>query len=74
MALAARTGDRLRLQRHDAEIVGQTSPADDGIETLQLQRDSMESRDYFDQLERLMLDLALVQEQIDALDRDDAND
>ena len=47
---------------------------DDGIETPQLQRDSMESRDYFDQLERLMLDLALVQEQIDALDRDDAND
>jgi hypothetical protein len=57
-----------------ARLMKERDAVDDGIQMLQLQRDSMESGDYFDQLERLMLDLALVQEQIDALDRDEADD
>ena len=46
----------------------QREEIDDQIEALQLAKDSMQSRDYFGRLERLMLDLALVQEQIDGLE------
>ena len=49
----------LRKQRDDI---------DSQIEALQLRRDTLSTSEYFTRLERLMLDLALVQEQIDTLD------
>jgi hypothetical protein len=44
---------------------------DERIQNLQLNRDSLASSDYFQRLEALLLELAGVQEEIDALERDD---
>ncbi len=50
-----------------AGLIRQRDDIDSQIANLQLSRDSLASNDYFTRLEGLMLDLALVQEQIDAL-------
>jgi hypothetical protein len=54
-----------------AALVKQRADLDGRIENLQLTRDSLASSDYFERLEGLLLELASVQEKIDAFEQGD---